>query len=913
MAVRPPKTRASVITPEGVKSSPDTSNSITEQPNMDPVPLDVTAFPLQESTAWAGTSIYGAVLNWPKYNPDALLSRQGPQIYDTMARDEQVKAVTKFKRDAILSRQWEFQWTADTDGIDQDEKDERTLVLTKMISSMKGSFADNMAFVLKAQRYGYSLTEKIFDMVEIAGKAWYAPIELRPKPPFTFYFKTDVFGALVEFGQNFGGILQPLDIRKFVHYVNEPDEDLWFGRSELYAAYRSWYSKDVLIKMQNLYAERMAGGFLTITREHGAQEPNRADLLALDSLLANVKTISGVRLPPGFHAEMVHPSGSEMFSSLIEYHDQAIAKALLVPNLFGISHQGHTGSYSQSQTQLETFFWTINADTARLEDTVNQQLIKEVCELNWGDKQYPEFKFKPASEEFVKWVVGQWAALIGANAVITTEADEAHLRKILNMPNRSDDDVPLVTPAQEQAASAGGGVGQSQESSATSSSGGGRSAPTDAGGAENMIRQLYARTEEPKGSGPDGWTAEKHLLHAGLHNAAARGIDAFDTDGNAARLHREAAKAHVDAAEAMYNGTANIAELSLRAVQTGEDAGSFSPTAIGKPAAVGDKRAGMAGYSRNHKPITCSKLAFSKASARVSFSVIAQKTEGLAAHHAKALAPLVAQAAWKVIKGAKEHMASPASIQDAKFSGTDIGKLNKACQSMLQDGWLLGQQHASKELVRAKAPGFSRLKFDALRGDAAAQFLEANGFRMAGNLTDGSKAIIQQELLNGVKSGANPEDVAATIFERLIDKGFTDLESAQGAVDDRDVTDALSQAFGTDSDEGTLSYLNTLTRTNMFEAMNEARYEAFTDPALDGFVQGLEYSAILDDRTTDICDSLNGAQYAADSEVWDTYRPPNHYNCRSILIPITTADGWDGTESDPPDVEPQDGFGAGEK
>ena len=103
MAVRPPKTRASVITPEGVKSSPDTSNSITEQPNMDPVPLDVTAFPLQESTAWAGTSIYGAVLNWPKYNPDALLSRQGPQIYDTMARDEQVKAVTKFKRSVGVS------------------------------------------------------------------------------------------------------------------------------------------------------------------------------------------------------------------------------------------------------------------------------------------------------------------------------------------------------------------------------------------------------------------------------------------------------------------------------------------------------------------------------------------------------------------------------------------------------------------------------------------------------------------------------------------------------------------------------------------------------------------------------------------------------------------------------------------
>lgn len=32
------------------------------------------------------------------------------------------------------------------------------------------------------------------------------------------------------------------------------------------------------------------------------------------------------------------------------------------------------------------------------------------------------------------------------------------------------------------------------------------------------------------------------------------------------------------------------------------------------------------------------------------------------------------------------------------------------------------------------------------------------------------------------------------------------------------------------------------------------------------------------------------------------------HNCRSVLVPVTTLDGWDGVESPEPDVEPAAGF-----
>jgi SPP1 gp7 family putative phage head morphogenesis protein len=90
--------------------------------------------------------------------------------------------------------------------------------------------------------------------------------------------------------------------------------------------------------------------------------------------------------------------------------------------------------------------------------------------------------------------------------------------------------------------------------------------------------------------------------------------------------------------------------------------------------------------------------------------------------------------------------------------------------------------------------------------------------------------------------------------------------------------------------------------------LNEARYAEFTDPELAGFVVGLRYAAVLDSSTTEVCTELDGAEFRVDSEVWDTYRPPNHFNCRSILVPITEVDGWDFEESDEPIVDPQDGF-----
>lgn len=79
-------------------------------------------------------------------------------------------------------------------------------------------------------------------------------------------------------------------------------------------------------------------------------------------------------------------------------------------------------------------------------------------------------------------------------------------------------------------------------------------------------------------------------------------------------------------------------------------------------------------------------------------------------------------------------------------------------------------------------------------------------------------------------------------------------------------------------------------RTKHTEVMNNARKDYFDST---GVVTGYQCSAILDDRTSEICSGLHGKFFKAD----DAPIFPLHFNCRSTLIPITKYEKFTPTES----------------
>ena len=87
--------------------------------------------------------------------------------------------------------------------------------------------------------------------------------------------------------------------------------------------------------------------------------------------------------------------------------------------------------------------------------------------------------------------------------------------------------------------------------------------------------------------------------------------------------------------------------------------------------------------------------------------------------------------------------------------------------------------------------------------------------------------------------------------------------------------------------------LETIVRTNNIKAYNLGRRKIFEDPDLKGFVQAYQFSAILDDRTTDICNDFDKRIYKANDPYIDEITPPLHYNCRSLFVPIIEGESFE--------------------
>lgn len=828
----------------------------------------------------------------PRYTPDLLIRRNGIAIYEKMRVDEQVKAVMNFKRDAITARGWTFKYE-DESSLSDTERGKRIRVFTEIFNKMRGSFVDGLNVIATGRDYGFSLTEKVYSDVTI-DKATYVGLNmLMGRDPSTFEFFTDDYGILQKVDQVVPGKRITVDMGRMIHYVHSPEFDRFYGRSDLREAYRAWFIKQRVAEFWALYLERMAGGFVIIkktaesTMQFGTPEQD-----SLQNVLTNLHSSSGIILPAGIESEVVQPTSTDAFEKAMVFWDLAIAKALLVPNLLGISHTGQTGAFSQSQTQLEAFFWTLNADSERLEATINEQLVQDLGDQNFGDGDYPYFCFKPASIEHIKRVIDNWKVLVDAKSVITSEADEEHFRKLLDMPKRDEDTEPLIDPlaAQQEDRAAQGqqfdqGMRERQQAMAEKAANEARMA--------DMSRKLDAITE-----------ALTPLASAGFRIGDRVKV-------RSGKEHGEEMKGAVGTVAIIGTEALGIKFEGMAEIHKWYVAGELMATAE-QPTTVrsDDMRRNGTEVVVPHGPLRgCTRAQFDRAVTRVAFSVIESRQDKLAGELTGQVASFVAKAAKKLL-GSDDDLSKlidndPSDIAGVEFNGVQKGKLKDLYRRSLSSAWTLGGSLARNEIERAR--GQRSVAMKDLR-DTAADYFEVNGFRMAGNVSDGVRAIIQQELQNSVKFGRTPGDTRQVIWDRLVSRGFTTREAVRETETDASVMRTLNDLWGV-SEPQTAAYLDTLSRTNLFEAMNEARYAEFTDPELGGFVVALQYSAILDDRTTDICQALNGKTWTEDSDVWDQYRPPNHYNCRSVLVPVTELDGWDGQESPPPSVQPQQGFG----
>jgi SPP1 gp7 family putative phage head morphogenesis protein len=120
----------------------------------------------------------------------------------------------------------------------------------------------------------------------------------------------------------------------------------------------------------------------------------------------------------------------------------------------------------------------------------------------------------------------------------------------------------------------------------------------------------------------------------------------------------------------------------------------------------------------------------------------------------------------------------------------------------------------------------------------------------------------------------------------------------------------LRQRIGERWGKQSSARLETIFRTNVQTSYNSGRYVQMKDPDIVSVRPYWMYDAVMDSRTTEICEELNRTVLHVDDAFWDDHTPPLHYNCRSSLRSLTkTVAEKRGISESAPDIDADGGFG----
>jgi phage gp29-like protein len=162
-----------------------------------------------------------------------------------------------------------------------------------------------------------------------------------------------------------------------------------WGTSDLRGAYLYWQVKRNLVKWWSAYLERFADPLLHGTYPSGTSQ---ADIDKLFKALQSLQQETVMTHGEGTIVELLESSGKTTtdFNTALDYYGKQIVKAILGQTL--ATEQGSkAGSYAQAKVHKDTLETYIRKLKRSLEETMNEQVIRDLIDLNFADRVYPNF------------------------------------------------------------------------------------------------------------------------------------------------------------------------------------------------------------------------------------------------------------------------------------------------------------------------------------------------------------------------------------------------------------------------------------------------------------------------------------------------------------------------------------------
>lgn len=391
----------------GIKS-PETTKTGEPLPITKEIALDLQATNTHNVTP-GSISASDRDIDSHNYNPDTLVDRKGLVVYDYMLTDDQVSANSQLKKVARLATDFSIQSAT------SNLKDEKVaeFVRWSLTENMQGSLRTLLYNFLSAMDFGFALAEKNYEYItEGKWKGYVSYRSIAPKDPHGFLFDRDAHGNLLP-----DGIIQDLNefsisnieelrenprypVDKFVLFSYMELFQNPYGRSDLRPGYRSWISKDILMKYWSIYLER-AGSPLPMAKiPAGASADEITDIR---NVLRGLQTRSVITYPDGFDVAYLEAerTAAPGFQDAVAIHNGALSRSSNVPDLMGFSGgQSSSGGYGLGKMQYDVFIMYEENLGLTIEEMFYKQIIKPLVDMNFKNvENYPRFKFASIKRE----------------------------------------------------------------------------------------------------------------------------------------------------------------------------------------------------------------------------------------------------------------------------------------------------------------------------------------------------------------------------------------------------------------------------------------------------------------------------------------------------------------------------------
>lgn len=233
---------------------------------------------------------------------------------------------------------------------------------------------------------------------------------------------------------------------KLLLFIHNQEGDNYDGWSLFRPAYKNYFYRDLLYKVQAIGLERAYMGIPVVKFEQAFSAELKA--LAL-SIVQGLRTDenAGVTLPPELGLEMLSTklgAGKEMQDAIV-YHDRQILKSMLAQWL-DLGSSGSSGSWALSNDHSELFLYAINAEANYIDEVFNLDPgIPQLIRFNypdWQSSDMPRLTHGRIGQQSLEQLGRTLEALGKFGFVTPDDATEDAFRQMLDLPEREETMTP---------------------------------------------------------------------------------------------------------------------------------------------------------------------------------------------------------------------------------------------------------------------------------------------------------------------------------------------------------------------------------------------------------------------------------------------------------------------------------------